>query len=435
MRKLFVPANALRTRVARVKSQIRSDRSHALSSIRAVFALFTLIFGLVGATVARPAEVCIGRSSAAPAWPPVAAVLRVNPKTVEAFAGFFESIEAALPAPDGQRASLPAGPGGENVPQYQQANLLGDLKPSFSTLLVLFCILLLVGIGYTVHQLYDAHGQLERRTVDLSASNKQLKREVTERRLTENALRVSENFYYSLVETVPQNIFRKDAEGKYTFANRAFCAALGKSEAEIVGKTDQDILPAELAARFRREDEQLLAAGKQVESEQVYPMPSGGKIRVQMIKTPLFDSEARPLGIQGIFWDINERKRDASQLEAVHRQLIEASRRVGMAEVATGVLHNVGNVLNSVNVSASLVYEQVEKSKVLNLGKVAYLLSEHAGDGKYLTEDERGKQLPGYLKDLAEDCAADKVYEFMFVAPAIPITGAVGSPTNPLAIK
>jgi kynurenine formamidase len=40
-----------------------------------------------------------------------------------------------------------------------------------------------------------------------------------------------------------------------------------------------------------------------------------------------------------------------------------------------------------------------------------------------------------YVKELAEDCAADKVYEFMFVAPAIPITGAVGSPTNPLAIK
>ena len=40
-----------------------------------------------------------------------------------------------------------------------------------------------------------------------------------------------------------------------------------------------------------------------------------------------------------------------------------------------------------------------------------------------------------YVKDLAEDCAADKVYEFLFVAPALPITGAVGSPTNPLAIK
>jgi kynurenine formamidase len=40
-----------------------------------------------------------------------------------------------------------------------------------------------------------------------------------------------------------------------------------------------------------------------------------------------------------------------------------------------------------------------------------------------------------YVKELAEDCAADKVYEFLFVAPALPITGAVGSPTNPLAIK
>ena len=40
-----------------------------------------------------------------------------------------------------------------------------------------------------------------------------------------------------------------------------------------------------------------------------------------------------------------------------------------------------------------------------------------------------------YLKELAEDCAQDQVYEFMFVAPTIPITVAVGSPTNPLAIK
>ena len=40
-----------------------------------------------------------------------------------------------------------------------------------------------------------------------------------------------------------------------------------------------------------------------------------------------------------------------------------------------------------------------------------------------------------YLKELADDCVADRVYEFMFVAPAIPITGAVGSPVNPLAIK
>jgi len=215
-------------------------------------------------------------------------------------------------------------------------------------------------------------------------------------------LRASENFYYSLVETVPQNIFRKDLSGKYTFANRAFCATLGRPPTEIIGKTDRDLFPTELAARFRREDEQLLTAGKQVESEQNYPTPTGGKICVLMIKTPLFDTDGRSIGLQGIFWDISERKRAESELVAVHRQLIQASRRVGMAEVATGVLHNVGNVLNSVNVSATLVCEHVKKSRVLTVGKVAALLSEHADDEKFLTQDERGKQLPGYLKDLAE---------------------------------
>jgi PAS domain S-box-containing protein len=267
---------------------------------------------------------------------------------------------------------------------------------------VLFCVLLLVGIAYMVRKLYDANSQLESRSRDLDSRNKQLKKEISERRLTENALRASENFYYSLVETIPQNIFRKDLAGKYTFANRAFCTTLGKSTGEIVGKTDQDLFPADVAARFRREDDQLLSSRRQIEAEQNYPTRAGGKMCVLAIKTPLLDSESRPIGIQGIFWDLSERKRAEAELMAAHRQLMEASRRVGMAEVATGVLHNVGNVLNSVNVSATLVCEQVKKSKVLAVGKVASLLSAHADEEKFLIEDERGKELPGYLKDLAE---------------------------------
>src|SRR5204863_3577259 len=133
-----------------------------------------------------------------------------------------------------------------------------------------------------------------------------------------------------------------------------------------------------------------------------YPTPTRGKICVLMIRTPLLDTEGRSIGIQGIFWDVTERKRARSELESVHRQLIEASRRVGMAEVATGVLHNVGNVLNSVNVSATLVSEHVKKSKLSSLGKVASLLSENADEPRFLMEHPRGKQLPGYLKDLAE---------------------------------
>lgn len=268
--------------------------------------------------------------------------------------------------------------------------------------LLVLCMSLLGGLWYMLRRLRTANAQLERRTLDFSRSNEQLKREVAERRLTENARRASENFYSSLVETVPQNIFRKDLSGKYTFANRAFCALLAKPPAEIIGRTDPDLFPAELAARFRREDEQLLAAGKQIETEQPFPAPNGGKTSVLMIKTPLFDPEGRTIGIQGIFWDVSERKRAEKELGAVHRQLVQASRRVGMAEVATGVLHNVGNVLNSVNVSATLVCERMKKSRVLTVGRAAALLSEHADDPRFLVEDPRGRQLPGYLKDLAE---------------------------------
>jgi signal transduction histidine kinase len=74
-----------------------------------------------------------------------------------------------------------------------------------------------------------------------------------------------------------------------------------------------------------------------------------------------------------------------------------------MAEVATNVLHNVGNVLNSVNVSAGLITEQVGQSRVLNLAKVVSLLEEHAGDlGEFLTIDARGSQIPAYLSQLSD---------------------------------
>ncbi|MFC6520017.1 sensor histidine kinase [Undibacterium arcticum] len=80
-----------------------------------------------------------------------------------------------------------------------------------------------------------------------------------------------------------------------------------------------------------------------------------------------------------------------------------------MAEVATGVLHNVGNVLNSVNVSATLVAERISKSKVSGLSRAAALLQEHELDlGAYLSSDLRGKLLPAYLLQLSEHLQADQ---------------------------
>jgi signal transduction histidine kinase len=93
-------------------------------------------------------------------------------------------------------------------------------------------------------------------------------------------------------------------------------------------------------------------------------------------------------------------------LTAAQKQLLEATRRAGMAEVATNVLHNVGNVLNSVNVAADTVAAKVRNFGVGNLTKVAALLREKRADlPNFLENDPRGRELPGYLVNLAESLA------------------------------
>jgi signal transduction histidine kinase len=107
--------------------------------------------------------------------------------------------------------------------------------------------------------------------------------------------------------------------------------------------------------------------------------------------------------------EIEERKQMGQELEEIHRQLLDTSRRAGMAEVATNVLHNIGNVLNSVNVSASVVADSVKHSKTASLAKVAALLHENQADlATFLTRDPRGKQLPDYLARLSEHLLADQ---------------------------
>jgi C4-dicarboxylate-specific signal transduction histidine kinase len=107
--------------------------------------------------------------------------------------------------------------------------------------------------------------------------------------------------------------------------------------------------------------------------------------------------------------EIEERKRMQSEIERVHRELLQASRLAGMAEVATGVLHNVGNVLNSVNVSTTLVTERIKKSKITSVGRIASLLKEHGADlGKFMTSDPKGQRLPSYLSDLSEQLAREQ---------------------------
>jgi two-component system NtrC family sensor kinase len=107
--------------------------------------------------------------------------------------------------------------------------------------------------------------------------------------------------------------------------------------------------------------------------------------------------------------EITVRTQAEHDLENAHQKLMDAARRAGMAEIATGVLHNVGNVLNSINVSATLVSDRMRQSKVADLMRAVKLMEQHAPDlGKFITEDPKGKQLPGFLNLLANHLADER---------------------------
>ncbi len=101
--------------------------------------------------------------------------------------------------------------------------------------------------------------------------------------------------------------------------------------------------------------------------------------------------------------EVIERNRAEKELDTIHKRLLEAARQAGMAEVATGVLHNVGNVLNSVNVSATLVADRMRHSRIGDLSRAVEMMNDHTDDlAEFLAEDERGKLLPGFFRMMSE---------------------------------
>jgi len=104
-----------------------------------------------------------------------------------------------------------------------------------------------------------------------------------------------------------------------------------------------------------------------------------------------------------------ERQRASSILEDMHRKFLDTARQAGMAEVATGVLHNVGNVLNSINVSCGIIHDTLHKSEVSTLKKAADVVQEHMDDlGEFITKDERGRHLAPFLINLSNQIVAEE---------------------------
>jgi sigma-B regulation protein RsbU (phosphoserine phosphatase) len=148
--------------------------------------------------------------------------------------------------------------------------------------------------------------------------------DITARRQAQEGVRESEALYHSLVETMPQNVFRKDLNGRFTFANQQYCRHYGVPLEEILGKTDFDFFPKELAKKYQADDQRVMVTGKTFEIIEEHQPLGQEKTYVQVVKTPLYGTDGTIIGLQGMFWDITEQKLAEERIRHAQESLHES---------------------------------------------------------------------------------------------------------------
>ncbi|MBX3390605.1 MAG: PAS domain S-box protein [Phycisphaeraceae bacterium] len=192
-----------------------------------------------------------------------------------------------------------------------------------------------------------------------------------------------------ILESAGEGIVAVDSHGNLSYANSAACGMLGATQPGMLRQPWTSYAPSATTGG---------AANEWHTEEAILRRADGSQFHARVTTAGLPDDA----GSVVTFLDLT------AQME-LQAQLLKATRQAGMAEVATGVLHNVGNVLNSVNVSANLVNERIRKSEVASLKDAGDALQQHRGDlARFLSTDARGKHFADYLVQLAQCLGAER---------------------------
>jgi PAS domain S-box-containing protein len=240
---------------------------------------------------------------------------------------------------------------------------------------------------------------------------RRLATELSERKRAEAELARERDLLTTLLESTPDAIYFKDLRSRFVRCSHSFKTLFNVTDLSLViGRTDFDFFAKEHAQPAFDDEQQIIRTGVPMIGKQERELYSDGRIKWALTsKMPWRDKHGTITGTVGISKDITGIKDAEARLEAARSQLLETSRLAGMAEVATSVLHNVGNVLNSVNTSATLVFDQVKQSKIVNLARVTALLREHPSDlADFLTLDPKGRTVPAYLTQLSEHLLSEQ---------------------------
>ena len=227
---------------------------------------------------------------------------------------------------------------------------------------------------------------------DIGRLQDRYENELTHRRKVEQALMESEAFYQSLVETLPLAMLRKDLTGRFTFANRLLCEAFNRPLESIIGHSDHDFFPRELAEKYRADDRHVLEQRSTFETTEEFQTPAGDLRYTHVVKSPVYDSAGNLVGIQGIFSDVTEKER-------AERELVQTKARLqAVLDAATQVSiisTDVDGVINLVNTGAERMLGYTKDEMLGKSPAMFHLISEVEARGIELSR-EFGSPIQGF---------------------------------------
>lgn len=199
----------------------------------------------------------------------------------------------------------------------------------------------------------------------------------------------------AVLDNLTESVVILDKDEQIIFANEAFCKTIDETEGSFVGRK-LSVFPW-IQLRQKQEHSELpwvqtLQKGTTKTNIPLILKTKDGNKRTSVVNSvPILSAGGEHRGIMTSFTDVTE-------LEEKNTELVRMSRNAGMAEIATNVLHNIGNMLNNVNVSATMINDTLSQSKLLKLQEVSKMMQEHSENiGTFLTEDSRGKHIPAYI--------------------------------------
>ncbi len=262
-------------------------------------------------------------------------------------------IQPAVETVTRQLVSLPIAARTDEMLRLYEERFAASLRKShfYRMVLKLLCMALIAGIGYAIYALKRINNDLERRvlkrTTDLLKKNKELQTEAAERIQAQGDLAYERDLLRTLLEHSPDQIYFKDRDSRFIKCSQTLVERFHLNSAEeLVGKSDFDFFTEEHARPAFEDEQAIIRTGEpvvgRVEKE---VWKDSDKITWALTtKGPLRDKTGGIIGTFGTTKDITTMKEAEEALARVNKELVEISRHAGMAEVATSVLHNVGNV-------------------------------------------------------------------------------------------